>query len=162
MAATRIRITLDDDQIEGIRSLISERRTANITAFVRHAVKIALYDAAGLWGSWRMPVPNDSTREGTPSLASTACGRDNVSVMAATRISVALDDDQLRQVRALVAAGEADSISAFVKHAVKVAILDAAGWRRALNEALEQTGGPLTDAERAWADSILGLKAPVR
>ena len=32
---------------------------------------------------------------------------------------------------------------------------DAAGWREMLDEALQQTGGPLTKAEREWADSII-------
>jgi hypothetical protein len=36
-----------------------------------------------------------------------------------------------------------------------VAIQDAAGWRAMLDEALEETGGPLTDKERAWVDSLL-------
>jgi hypothetical protein len=47
------------------------------------------------------------------------------------------------------------NLSAFVKHAVDVAIQDAAGWRAMLDEALEETGGPLTDKERAWVDSLL-------
>lgn len=29
-----------------------------------------------------------------------------------------------------------------------------------LDEALRETGGPLTDAERAWADSILAPEPP--
>jgi Arc/MetJ-type ribon-helix-helix transcriptional regulator len=75
--------------------------------------------------------------------------------MATRKITLTLRDDQLQEVRALVAAGRAASVSAFVQHAVAVALSDAAGWREMLNEALQQTGGPLTQKERAWADSLL-------
>ncbi|MBL8221414.1 MAG: hypothetical protein JNL62_19425 [Bryobacterales bacterium] len=75
--------------------------------------------------------------------------------MATTKITVTLDNSQLNEVRALVAAGQAANISAFVKHAVSIALADAAGWREMLNDALLQTGGPLTRKERDWADAIL-------
>ena len=75
--------------------------------------------------------------------------------MATTKITITLPDDQLAEIRAIVAAGETRSVSAFVKHAIGVALNDAAGWQDMLNDALEQTGGPLTKKERAWADAIL-------
>lgn len=75
--------------------------------------------------------------------------------MATTKITITLPDAQLNEIRALVAAGQAENISAFVKHAVNVALFDAAGWREMLKEALDQTGGPLTKKERLWADSVL-------
>lgn len=75
--------------------------------------------------------------------------------MATTKITITLADEQLREIRALVAAGEAANTSAFVKHAVGVALSDAAGWREMLKHALDQTGGPLTNKERAWADALL-------
>ncbi len=75
--------------------------------------------------------------------------------MATTKITITLPDEQLMGMRAIVAAGEAASVSAFVKHAVGVALSDAAGWREMLHDALQQTGGPLTKQERAWADAIL-------
>lgn len=75
--------------------------------------------------------------------------------MATTKITVTLDNSQLNEVRALVSAGQATNISAFVKHAVSIALSDAAGWREMLNDALLQTGGPLTRQERDWADAIL-------
>jgi Arc/MetJ-type ribon-helix-helix transcriptional regulator len=78
-----------------------------------------------------------------------------VSGMATTKITITLPDDQIHEIRSLVAAGEAANISAFVKHAVGVSLSDAAGWREMLNVALQQTGGPLTTKERAWADAIL-------
>jgi Arc/MetJ-type ribon-helix-helix transcriptional regulator len=75
--------------------------------------------------------------------------------MATTKITITLENNQLAEVRALIAAGEAASVSAFVKHAVGVALFDAAGWRELLEDALRQTGGPLTKKERTWADALL-------
>ncbi len=75
--------------------------------------------------------------------------------MATTKLTITLDNDQLEEVRRLVAAGKASSISGFVKHAVRVALHDAAGWKEMLEGALQQTGGPLTKKERAWADALL-------
>jgi Arc/MetJ-type ribon-helix-helix transcriptional regulator len=79
--------------------------------------------------------------------------------MATTKITITLPDDQIEEIRSLVEAGEAANVSAFVKHAVGVALSDAAGWRDMLNEALRQTGGPLTTKERDWADAILAPRA---
>jgi len=75
--------------------------------------------------------------------------------MATTKITITLENNQLAEIRALVAAGAAASVSAFVKHAVGVALFDAAGWREMLEDALRQMGGPLTRGERAWADAVL-------
>ena len=80
--------------------------------------------------------------------------------MATTKVTVTLDDEQLDAVRRAVARGEARSISGFVKHAVSVALDDVAGWRAMLDEALNQTGGPLTKREIAWADSVLAGGRP--
>ena len=82
--------------------------------------------------------------------------------MATTKITITLEDQQLEEIRALVAAGAAASVSAFVKHAVGVALFDAAGWREMLDDALRQTGGPLMKKERAWADAILSADGQKR
>ena len=75
--------------------------------------------------------------------------------MATAKITVTLETNQVDEIRAMVAAGKAANISAFVKHAVGVALFAAAGWREMLDDALRQTGGPLTKKERAWADALL-------
>jgi antitoxin ParD1/3/4 len=75
--------------------------------------------------------------------------------MATTKTTITLPNEQLYEIRALVAAGRAASVSGFVQHAVKVSLSDAAGWAEMLHEGMKQTGGPLTDKERAWADSVL-------
>ena len=57
--------------------------------------------------------------------------------MATSKITITLPDGQLEEIRALVGAGKSDSVSAFVKHAVRIALDDAAGWRQMLEEALQ-------------------------
>jgi len=76
--------------------------------------------------------------------------------MATKKVTVTLDETQLDRIRALVEAGSARSVSGFVQHAVEVALDDVAGWGALLAEALRETGGTLSEEERAWADGILG------
>ena len=80
-----------------------------------------------------------------------------VNGMASKKVTITLDEAQLERVRALVDAGSATSVSGFVQHAVGVALDDVAGWGALLAEALRQTGGQLSDDERAWADEALGV-----
>ena len=75
--------------------------------------------------------------------------------MATSKVTVTLDVDQIDAIRSLVKTGDVKSVSAFVQHAVSVSLSDVAGWGVLLAEALEQTGGPLTRAERRWADGVL-------
>ena len=75
--------------------------------------------------------------------------------MATGKITITLQNELFEEIRALIADGTAASISGFVRHAVAVALTDAEDWRDMLEEALQQTGGPLTKKERAWADSVL-------
>ncbi len=82
-----------------------------------------------------------------------------VNGMATRKITVTLEETQVGQIRALVDAGTAASVSGFVQHAVAVALDDIAGWGAMLAEALHETGGPLTDDERAWADGLLAAPA---
>ena len=77
--------------------------------------------------------------------------------MATRKVTITLGQDQLDRVRALVDAGTAPSVSGFVQHAVAIALDDVAGWGALLAEALRETGGALSDDERAWADEALGI-----
>ncbi|MFN7935554.1 MAG: hypothetical protein U0R19_19645 [Bryobacteraceae bacterium] len=72
--------------------------------------------------------------------------------MATRKVTITLLEEQIDEIQSLVQAGQAASISGFVQHGVGVAITDASGWKEMLGEALQQTGGPLTVKERAWAD----------
>lgn len=76
--------------------------------------------------------------------------------MATRKVTITLEEGQVDQIRKLVDAGSAASVSGFVQHAVGVALDDVAGWGAMLADALRETGGPLTDEERAWADELLG------
>ncbi len=83
-----------------------------------------------------------------------------VNGMATTKLTITLDDDQFEDLKLLVADGQAPSVSGFVRKAVAVALNDAAGWRAMLDDGLKESGGPMTSAERAWADPILGYAKP--
>jgi len=82
--------------------------------------------------------------------------------MATAKVTITLQDNQVRAIRELVEAGRAASISGFVQHAVGNALADSAGWKEMLEDALRQTGGPLTKEERRWADALLDPPAPKR
>lgn len=75
--------------------------------------------------------------------------------MASVKVTITIPGDQLAAIRQLVVDGHARSTSGFVQRAIAVTLDDVAGWQRTLAEALDETGGPLTDEERAWADEIL-------
>jgi hypothetical protein len=81
-----------------------------------------------------------------------------VTGMATSKVTITVDDDQLKEIRDLVSEGKSPNISAFVKHAIDVALHDAAGWKDILEGALLETGGPLSEKERAWADGVLTPK----
>jgi len=80
--------------------------------------------------------------------------------VATTKITITLPDEQRGQVRALVPSGRTKSVSAFAKHAIKIALFDAAGFREMLDQALQETGGPPTPEEREWVASVLSPKRP--
>ena len=82
--------------------------------------------------------------------------------MATAKITITLERAQLEEIRALVSAGQTANVSAFVQHAVRIALHDAAGWKEMLEQALAGTGGPLTNEERCWADSVLSGSGPKR
>lgn len=73
------------------------------------------------------------------------------------KIAVTLPQELVESARRAVRRGRAASVSAYVAGALeqraKSEDLDTL-----LEEMLEETGGPMTDEERAWADEQLGLK----
>lgn len=75
--------------------------------------------------------------------------------MATKKVTITLDVEQLDAIRSLIETRAAKSVLAFVQHAVNVSLGDVAGWGASLAEALGQSGGPLTRAERRWADGIV-------
>ncbi|MGH8906701.1 MAG: hypothetical protein ACRD0K_09335 [Egibacteraceae bacterium] len=75
--------------------------------------------------------------------------------MASAKITVTVPQDQLVAIRELVAAGQADSVSGFVQHAIGIALDDVTGWRAMLAQALDESGGPPTQDEQVWAARVL-------
>jgi Arc/MetJ-type ribon-helix-helix transcriptional regulator len=74
---------------------------------------------------------------------------------AKAKVAVSLPADLLKAVRAAVAAGHAPNVSAYVTDALEEkAKLDALD--DLLDEMLQETGGPLTDTERADIDRKTG------
>ena len=80
-----------------------------------------------------------------------------VSGMATKKVTVTLGVEQIEQIRHLVTSSQASSVSGFVQHAVGVALDDVAGWGAMLAQAIEDSGGPISRDEKAWADEVLGL-----
>jgi Arc/MetJ-type ribon-helix-helix transcriptional regulator len=77
--------------------------------------------------------------------------------MATKKVTVTLGIEQVEEIKRRVARGDAESVSGFVQLAVERALDAEAAWDRELDRMLEESGGPLTDEERAWADAALGL-----
>lgn len=76
--------------------------------------------------------------------------------MATTqKVTVTLPLEQVAAVQALVAEGQADSVSGFVTAAVELALEDRMAFESLVDLGLEKTGGPMTTKERRWADQIL-------
>ncbi|MBO0817417.1 MAG: ribbon-helix-helix protein, CopG family [Actinobacteria bacterium] len=50
MATRKVTVTLDEEQLERIRSLVAAGGAASVSGFVQHAVRMALDDVAG-WGA---------------------------------------------------------------------------------------------------------------
>lgn len=50
MATRKVTITLDEDQLDRVRSLVAAGKAPSVSGFVQHAVGVALDDVAG-WGT---------------------------------------------------------------------------------------------------------------
>ena len=85
-----------------------------------------------------------------------------VSGMATKKITVTIEEEQVVRIQSLVSGGKAKSVSGFVQHAVSVALDDVAGWGALLSQALIESGGEVSDEERAWADEVLGVSSGSR
>ena len=75
------------------------------------------------------------------------------------KITITIDPDVLARVKSEVEAGPLRSVSAYIEHAVVNQLTAEDDFDSWLAEALEATGGPLTEEERAEAQRILGQSA---
>ncbi len=71
------------------------------------------------------------------------------------KTTITIDEDVLDQVRALVAAGSASSVSAYIEHAVRAQLTAETEFDSVIEEILAATGGPATTAERSGARALL-------
>lgn len=71
------------------------------------------------------------------------------------KIAVSLDPELVEAARTAVAEGRAASVSAYVEEALRAQAMHD-DLEIMLQGMLAETGGPLTDEEKAWADRILG------
>jgi len=75
--------------------------------------------------------------------------------MATTKVTITLPDGQLAEVRNRVRALGSTSVSGYIQQAVQKSLQNAAEFEAMLDQALMETGGPMTAKERAWARKIL-------
>lgn len=74
--------------------------------------------------------------------------------MTRAKIAVSLPAELVAAARHAVKRGRATSVSGYVAAALAAYVASADDtW---IDEWLEETGGPLTPAENAWADRVLG------
>jgi len=71
------------------------------------------------------------------------------------KITITLRPEVLADIRERVTAGQARSVSAYVEHAIVGQLAAEADFDSLLAELLAETGGPLTDQERASARRVL-------
>ena len=76
-----------------------------------------------------------------------------------SKIAITIDPDVLARVKSEVEAGPLRSVSAYIEHAVVNQLTAEDDFDSWLAEALEATGGPLTEEEMAEAQRILGHTA---
>ena len=75
--------------------------------------------------------------------------------MTRAKIAVSLPVELVEAARSAVRYGRATSVSGFVEAALAAHLAaDDTAW---LDRMLDESGGPLTDDEVAWADAALGL-----
>ena len=75
------------------------------------------------------------------------------------KLAVSMAPALVRKVKALVASGDASSVSAYVEHAVAAQLAAEASFDVSIERALTATGGPPTAAERARARKTLRRSA---
>jgi hypothetical protein len=77
--------------------------------------------------------------------------------MTSAKVAISLPKAVLASARAAVKRGEAPSLSAYVSRLIEEKTSEG-DLMKMLEEMLEETGGPATAEEIAWADGVLGIK----
>lgn len=71
------------------------------------------------------------------------------------KLAISMSPALLRRVKRLVSGGHSKSVSAYVEHAVAAQLAAEANFDGLLEQALGETGGPPSAAERARARRLL-------
>jgi hypothetical protein len=71
------------------------------------------------------------------------------------KIAISIRQDLLDEVLAGVERGASASVSAFIEQAIEHQLGARAEFLQMMDDALAETGGPMTDEEIAWADRVL-------
>ena len=79
--------------------------------------------------------------------------------MATTKITITLPDRQLQEIRKRVADQDAPNRLRLHSAGRPEVLENAAKFRAMVQEALEETGGPLKPKERAWARRMLSPRS---
>ncbi len=77
--------------------------------------------------------------------------------MVTRKVTVTLDEAQVERMRALVEAGSASSLSGSCSKPCRLPSTTSPAWAPFSPERFCETGGALSDEERAWADGVLGV-----
>jgi hypothetical protein len=84
-----------------------------------------------------------------------------VTSMAKTeKVTVTLTVEQLAALRTLASRSPGATVSGLVQHAVAMALESEREFDAMVDDDLAASGGPLTVAEAAWVDGVLGVGPP--
>jgi hypothetical protein len=74
------------------------------------------------------------------------------------KIAISIRQDLLDEIQGSVERGTSPSVSAYIEKAIESRLRYKAEFLQMMDDALEETGGPATAEERAWAERALGMR----
>jgi hypothetical protein len=74
------------------------------------------------------------------------------------KIAISIRQDLLDEIQASVERGVSASVSAYIEKAIESQLRYRAEFLQELDDLLEETGGPATEQETAWAERALGMR----
>ncbi len=83
-----------------------------------------------------------------------------MSMAKTEKVTVTLPVEQVAALRELASARPGVTISGLVQRAVAASLEDAREFDAMVEEDFAASGGPITPAEQAWVDGVLGLGPP--
>ena len=74
------------------------------------------------------------------------------------KIAISLREDLVARIRARVERGDAESVSGYIQHAIEDQMRAEVEFDEMIAESLEESGGPPTDEELAWAARVFEVE----